>query len=227
MSQAPINSSEAAVSSSASARPGWRRIRHVLPLCGLAIVVGILAAMLGLGAAVAGCRRSARLRRRVPSMTALAKRRAGFMSRLLLAAGDVGRQASQVRLARRDAVAAAGLFGASWLSDAVCLACALLAVGATPPWLSVLMAYAAAQLVTFLPITPGGLGLVEGSLLLALATGRTDAGGILAGVLLYRGLSYWATLPGGLLGYLNLRRAGGRRPLLPVIAIPAESPAPS
>ena len=42
------------------------------------------------------------------------------------------------------------------------------AVGVDVPWRGVLLAYAAAQLATNLPITPGGLGVVEGSLTVAL-----------------------------------------------------------
>lgn len=201
-----------------------------LRLGGLAILVTLLV----LVGAIAASRRSARLRRRLPAIVSLIRARGGFLPRLLTAAGDLGRQASQVRISRRDAAAAAGLFGISWLSDAACLASGFLAVGATPVWTSVLMAYAAAQLVTFLPVTPGGLGLVEGSLTLALTTGGTGAGGILAGVLLYRGISYWATLPAGLAGYLGLRRIGARGPLLPelpdgsgLFAVAAETPASS
>jgi uncharacterized protein (TIRG00374 family) len=67
------------------------------------------------------------------------------------------------------------------------------------------IAYCSAQLVSFLPITPGGLGLVEGSLAVTL-TGSGSAAAVLAAVLLYRTIAYWGTLPFGFLGYLAVRR---------------------
>jgi uncharacterized membrane protein YbhN (UPF0104 family) len=103
--------------------------------------------------------------------------------------------------------AAALLFASSWLADAGCLVGAIHAVGAHPDWTLVPIAYCAAQLVSFLPITPGGLGLVEGSLTVTLMSGG-GAPAVLAAVLLYRLISYWGTLPFGVLGYLAVRRAG-------------------
>jgi uncharacterized protein (TIRG00374 family) len=107
---------------------------------------------------------------------------------------------------------AAGWFLCSWVLDAGCLIGACLAVGWTPPWSAFPVAYAAAQLASLLPITPGGLGIVEGGLAMMLAAGG-PSGQILGAVLVYRLLAYWATLPGGVLAYLAVRagreRAGG------------------
>jgi uncharacterized membrane protein YbhN (UPF0104 family) len=109
------------------------------------------------------------------------------------------------------AAAALALFAASWLADCACLACGFLAVGAALPWHMLLLGYCAAQIVSFVPITPGGLGLVEGSLALTLAASGDAGGGVLAAVLLYRLLSYWGTLPAGGLGYAAVRRFARRR----------------
>jgi uncharacterized protein (TIRG00374 family) len=83
---------------------------------------------------------------------------------------------------------------------------AVQAVGARPAWALVPLAYCAAQLVAFLPITPGGFGLVEGSLAVTLAMGGGGSR-VLAAVLLYRIIAYWGTLPFGTIGYLGVRRA--------------------
>jgi uncharacterized membrane protein YbhN (UPF0104 family) len=104
------------------------------------------------------------------------------------------------------ASAAGSLFVACWLADAGCLVVAMRAVGAAPEWSLLPIAYCAAQLVSFLPVTPGGLGLVEGSLTVALVAGGGSGGRVLAAVLLYRIVSYWGTLPCGLLGYTVVRR---------------------
>ena len=52
----------------------------------------------------------------------------------------------------------------NWGLDAVVLTMGLLTVGGPVPWRGLLLCYAAAQLLVELPVTPGGLGLVEGGL---------------------------------------------------------------
>ena len=92
-----------------------------------------------------------------------------------------------------------------WISDVACLAIAFLAVGAALPWQGLLLAYAAGQLTTLLPVTPGGLGVTEGTMSVALAAYGGPATA-LAAVLLYRLIAYWAVLPAGGVCYLSLRR---------------------
>jgi uncharacterized protein (TIRG00374 family) len=86
-----------------------------------------------------------------------------------------------------------------------CLVIAFFAVGAAVPWPGLLVAYAAGQLAALLPLTPGGLGVIEGSMGAALAAygGNSTA---LAAVLLYRLITYWAVLPVGGACYLSLCR---------------------
>ena len=67
------------------------------------------------------------------------------------------------------AMAGAAAMG-NWVFDCGCLTLSFLAVGAGVPWRGLLLAYGAGQLATTLPITPGGLGVVEGSLTVALVT---------------------------------------------------------
>jgi hypothetical protein len=96
----------------------------------------------------------------------------------------------------------------NWLFDAGCLAVAFLAVGAGVPWRGLLQAYGAAQLAALLPITPGGLGVVEGSLTIALVAYGGSTQTTVSAVLLYRLLSFWGMLPVGwaCLGTLALRQ---------------------
>jgi len=85
-------------------------------------------------------------------------------------------------------------FGAAvlnWALDAVVLLMALLAVGGPVPWSGVLVCYAAAQLLVELPITPGGLGVVEGSLVELLTRFHMEVARATAAMLLYRSVSYW------------------------------------
>ncbi len=85
----------------------------------------------------------------------------------------------------------------NWALDVSCLIAAFMAVGASVPWRALLLAYAAAQLAVNLPITPGGLGVVEGSLIIGLVAFGGGKESTVAAVLLYRLLSFWALLPIG------------------------------
>jgi putative heme transporter len=108
----------------------------------------------------------------------------------------LGRMAA-ITPSRTDWAVAAGFAMANWLLDVVCLIVAFLAVGANVPWRALFLAYAAAQLATNLPITPGGLGVVEGSLTIALVAYGGGKAETVAAVLLYRLISFWALLPVG------------------------------
>lgn len=106
---------------------------------------------------------------------------------------------------------------ASWAADALTLIAAFAAVGQTPPWQGLLLAYCAGQMAASLPITPGGLGIAEGSLTVALVAFGGAKTGTLAAVLLYRLIAYWGLIPAGGVAYLLLRR-GERRAVSPVPA---------
>ncbi len=92
---------------------------------------------------------------------------------------------------------AAGMSLANWVADCGCLALSFVAVGAGVPWRGLLLAYGAGQLASLLPITPGGLGVVEGSLTVALVTFGGAQNSTVAAVLLYRLISFWLLLPVG------------------------------
>jgi len=88
-------------------------------------------------------------------------------------------------------------FGAAalnWALDAVVLIMGLLTVGAPVPWKGILLSYAAAQVLVELPITPGGLGIVEGGLVEVLIRFHVPASLATAGTLVYRAVSYWLLL---------------------------------
>jgi hypothetical protein len=105
---------------------------------------------------------------------------------------------------------------ANWFLDCACLALSFLAIGAGIPWRGLLLAYGAGQLAANLPITPGGLGVVEGSLTIALVTFGGAESSTVAAVFLYRILSFWAELPVGWTTWAAL--VWSRRPM----AVPDE-----
>ncbi len=102
-----------------------------------------------------------------------------------------------VTLTGSGLAAVAGLGLANWVLDCGCLAVSYVALGVGVPWKGLLLAYGAGQLAANLPITPGGLGVVEGSLTIALVAFGGVETSTVAAVLLYRILSFWIGLPIG------------------------------
>ncbi len=86
---------------------------------------------------------------------------------------------------------------ANWLFDCSCFAMMFLAIGSTIPWKGLLLAYGAGQLAAALPITPGGLGAVEGSITIALVAFGGAHLATVDAVLLYRLISFWLVLAVG------------------------------
>ena len=112
-----------------------------------------------------------------------------------------------VRPTRTDR-AVAGAWGvANWVLDCTCLALAFPSVGAGVPWRGLLLAYGAGQLAANLPITPGGLGAVEGSLTVALVAYGGGQVATVAAVLVYRIITFWLLLVVGWGAWLFLRRS--------------------
>jgi uncharacterized protein (TIRG00374 family) len=93
-----------------------------------------------------------------------------------------------------------------WILDFLCLYAALLAVGARPPLYVALLAYSAAQLLGQIPLTPGGLGVVEAGLAGTLALAGIPAATATLATLAYRLASFWLPLPVGLAAWIWHRR---------------------
>jgi uncharacterized membrane protein YbhN (UPF0104 family) len=100
-----------------------------------------------------------------------------------------------------------------WIFDFLCLYAALLAVGARPPLYVTLLAYSAVQLLGQIPVTPGGLGVVEAGLTATLALAGVPAASAALATLAYRLVSYWLPLPVGLVAWLLHRRRYGVAPV--------------
>jgi uncharacterized protein (TIRG00374 family) len=90
--------------------------------------------------------------------------------------------------------------------DYGCLLAALQAANSSPQPSLVLLAYAAAGILALLPITPGGLGVVEASLSSLLILAGVHAASAVLATLAYRLASYWLPLISGFPAYLLFRR---------------------
>jgi hypothetical protein len=151
---------------------------------------------------LAGALVAAALFRRAPLLAALlgrllrsAERRVPErLCRTLSSAQKATRQMESFRPSNGVWMACLAAAALNWCLDAVVLIMGLLTVGAPVPWRGVLLCYAAAQLLVELPITPGGLGLVEGGLVEVLIRFHVAASSATAGTLMYRAVSYWLLL---------------------------------
>jgi uncharacterized protein (TIRG00374 family) len=124
----------------------------------------------------------------------------GFISRL-----------RTLRLRRTDWARVLGLALTNWLTDAGVLVVSILAVGGTVPWRGVLLAYGVRIAAGSISITPGGLGVVEGALAVALMGVGMQRPSAVAAVLLYRFISFWMVTGAGWTVYLVSQRSGSKR----------------
>jgi uncharacterized protein (TIRG00374 family) len=89
--------------------------------------------------------------------------------------------------------------------DFSCLLATIRATGATPNPSLVLLAYAVAGLLALIPITPGGLGIVEAGLSALLILAGVPGGDAIVATLAYRILSYWLPILVGPFAYAAFR----------------------
>jgi uncharacterized protein (TIRG00374 family) len=117
---------------------------------------------------------------------------------------------------RREAMIRALVWATlNWLLDAASLA---VFVGAFGKWVNpdgLLVAYGLANVLAAIPLTPGGLGVVEATLTTVLVGFGTPRGIATLGVISYRLVQFWAPIPIGGLAYVSLQASrhgeSGRR----------------
>ena len=95
-----------------------------------------------------------------------------------------------------------------WLLDAASLFVFIAALGTIVSPVDLLVAYGLAQVLAVIPITPSGLGVVEGVLIPTLTGFGVPQEAALLGVLGYRLVNFWLPIPVGGIAYLSLRFSG-------------------
>jgi Lysylphosphatidylglycerol synthase TM region len=109
---------------------------------------------------------------------------------------------------------AVGWAAANWLLDAASLWVFVAAFSHFVSPVDLLMAYGLANILAAIPITPGGLGVVEFVLVSMIAGFGPTAGQALSAVLAYRAVNFWLPIPFGGMAYASLefeRRPSYRR----------------
>jgi putative heme transporter len=110
---------------------------------------------------------------------------------------------------------AMGWAAANWILDAGCLWVILLAFGKAVMPIDLLVAYGLANILAAIPITPGGLGVVEFTLSGALAGFGVPASIAYLSVIAWRLINFWLPIPLGGASYLSLRISSRRRHRIP------------
>jgi len=145
----------------------------------------------------------------------LTRRRHGPQANQVTIAARIERTLTRMReipLGPRSTVAVVATATTVWGCDCLCLVCSFRAVHAGIPWHAVVLAYGVAQVVGSLPIVPGGLGIVEGSLavvLVAYGVGQVTA---VSAALAFRLVNFWLAIAVGWLsvGVIAYRFRGER-----------------
>lgn len=101
------------------------------------------------------------------------------------------RDLETVQLGARSGGLALAWAAWNWVADVATLWFACLAAGAHPSLSGLVIAYAAGKAVATVPLLPGGIGIVEATLTAALVAGGLPASTALAGVIVYRIISFF------------------------------------
>jgi uncharacterized protein (TIRG00374 family) len=123
----------------------------------------------------------------------------------------------EIPLDARSTVTVVAIALGVWACDFLCLICSFGAIHAHVPWGGVLLAYGAAQAASALPIVPGGLGIVEGSLAVILAAYGVARVPAISAALAYRLVSFWLSIAVGWIsvGAIAYRARRSGQSLLP------------
>ncbi len=188
----------------------WVALLVSIPLYGVGPQYGIVAAvgavvLLGAASIVIGLIRGEdRAKRTLQTITK--KLRFGDPDRVTeiveQVAARLGELLADAALVRR-AFAWAAL---NWVLDAASLYVFLWAFGERPPIVGVLVAFGLAQVAAVIPITPGGLGIIETALIASLVPFGVPAAVAAIGVPSYRLAAYWLPIPLGSVMYFTVRK---------------------
>ena len=155
--------------------------------------------------------KGARLTGRVLSGEGLQRRARTWSARL------ISRLAEEIRAARRqlgarpaEAPKLAALALGYWAFDALCLILMFYALGVVTDPFVLLVAYGVATTIAAIPLTPGGIGVFEVTMLATLALRGVGSEAAIP-ILGYRLFNFWLPIPLAAVFYPTLRRAGRDR----------------
>jgi uncharacterized membrane protein YbhN (UPF0104 family) len=133
----------------------------------------------------------------------------GRMTRFARATARSARDAwrAGAGLRTRDWATVLAFATTKWLTDLLCLVAAVRALGLPVSVTALAGLYLSVQIVRQVPLTPGGIGVIETALVTGLTATGAAAAAAAAAVLVYRLLSCWLLIPLGGAAAVYLRRA--------------------
>ena len=173
-------------------------------LYGFAIMAGAFVIGFAVALAFATMYGSAQTRRIVEALT----RRFKFIDpdRVTEIIEQIARRLREI-VSDRDLVVRAAIWATlNWVLDAMSLWVFLRAFGSLTNVLGLFVAFGLANVIAVIPLTPGGLGIVEGVLIPTLVGFGVTKGVATAGVLSYRIAAFWLPIPLGAVSYITVRR---------------------
>ncbi|WP_433222944.1 flippase-like domain-containing protein [Dactylosporangium sp. CS-047395] len=123
---------------------------------------------------------------------------------LLRSAGEAWRSGAELKAG--DWVFALVYATVKWLTDVLCLVAVGEALHLPVSVAGMATIYLSVQIVRQVPLTPGGVGVVEAALIAGLTAAGATGVGAAAAVLVYRVLSTWILIPIGGIAAVALRR---------------------
>jgi len=177
-------------------------LRGVNPVYGTAAIAGII--LMGIAVAIIfglieGQERSEKLLRSIARRLHLNEERAGEAVRHI--GGRMKELAGDKAMLRR----LVGWAAANWLIDAAALWVFLRAFGGSLTFDALIVAFGLANVLAAIPLTPGGLGVVEGIYVPVLVGFGLTRATAVVGVVSYRVAQFWLPILIGGLTYLSLR----------------------
>lgn len=131
--------------------------------------------------------------------------------------GDLARRVAAVRLGPLGWAETLGLGLLNWLDDCAVLVACMLALGLSVPWRGIFVVYGLTQVAAAVPVTPGGIGVVEGTLATLLHAYGVPVEQAIATTVVYRIVSFWGLVPIGWGSWVALdllQQRGGRARLV-------------
>ena len=179
---------------------GFNPLYATAALLGAVVIAAVAAAVVLL---TRGEQRAARL-------VCAAASRAPFLDAALVEEA-VHRVAARLRTLSGDRTVmsrAVGWAAANWIADAAALWVSLAAFGHPIGPAGLIVAYGLANVTAAVPLTPGGLGVMEAVLTTALVGFGAPRGVAILGVVTWRLVNFWLPIPVGGAAYLSLRLDG-------------------
>jgi putative heme transporter len=149
------------------------------------------------GASVVALARSQRLQRRWAAHVAEAQGRTDLAGRVVRGLDSFGHEVRIVTPSPSAWLEALLLALGNWGADLATLVFCIWTVHDSVPWRGIVIAYSLTQIAASIPITPGGLAVVEASLATLLVAYGMSSTTAVTVVLLYRLISFWCLVPIG------------------------------